>query len=46
MVKVDKARRSGDDMRNGAGGNGHLPDDVVLSIEDLWVEYQTPAGQM
>jgi peptide/nickel transport system ATP-binding protein len=31
---------------NGASGNGHLPDDVVLSIEDLWVEYQTPAGQM
>src|SRR5918993_5588479 len=27
-------------------GNGRLPDDVVLSIEDLWVEYQTPAGQM
>src|SRR5687768_17904190 len=29
-----------------AAGNGHLPDDVVLSIEDLWVEYRTPAGQM
>jgi len=28
------------------GSNGNLPDDVVLSIEDLWVEYQTPAGQM
>jgi peptide/nickel transport system ATP-binding protein len=33
-------------MKTGAGGNGHLPDDVVLSIEDLWVEYQSPAGQM
>ena len=33
-------------MTNGAGGNGRLPDDVVLSIEDLWVEYKTPAGQM
>jgi peptide/nickel transport system ATP-binding protein len=31
---------------NGADGKGHLPDDVVLAIEDLWVEYQTPAGQM
>src|SRR5215216_1852005 len=30
----------------GTGGNDHLPEDVVLSIEDLWVEYQTPAGQM
>jgi peptide/nickel transport system ATP-binding protein len=26
-------------------GSG-LPDDVVLSIEDLWVEYQTAAGTM
>lgn len=33
-------------MTVGAGGNGRLPDDVVLSIEDLWVEYQTPAGRM
>jgi peptide/nickel transport system ATP-binding protein len=33
-------------MTNGAGGNGRLPDDVVLSIEDLWIEYKTPAGQM
>lgn len=31
---------------NGTAPNGHLPDDVVLSIEDLWVEYQTPGGQM
>jgi peptide/nickel transport system ATP-binding protein len=31
---------------NGADGYDRLPDDVVLSIEDLWVEYQTPAGQM
>jgi peptide/nickel transport system ATP-binding protein len=31
---------------NPATGNGRLKDDVVLSIEDLWVEYQTPAGQM
>jgi peptide/nickel transport system ATP-binding protein len=33
-------------MTNGAGGSGRLSDDVVLSIEDLWVEYQTPYGQM
>jgi peptide/nickel transport system ATP-binding protein len=26
--------------------NGPLPDDVVLAIEDLWVEYQTQAGPM
>jgi peptide/nickel transport system ATP-binding protein len=26
--------------------SGHLADDVVLSIEDLWIEYQTPAGPM
>jgi peptide/nickel transport system ATP-binding protein len=26
--------------------NGHLPDDVILSVEDLWVEYGTPAGRM
>jgi len=25
---------------------GRLADDVVLSIEDLWVEYQTPTGPM
>src|SRR5215211_6164324 len=31
---------------SGASGNGRLPDDVVLSIEDLWVEFQTPSGQM
>src|SRR5439155_24226430 len=30
----------------GAGGSARLPVDVVLSIEDLWVEYQTSAGQM
>jgi peptide/nickel transport system ATP-binding protein len=29
-----------------AADNGRLEDDVVLSIENLWVEYQTPAGQM
>ena len=23
-----------------------LPDGVVLSIEDLWVEFQSPAGPM
>jgi ABC-type glutathione transport system ATPase component len=33
-------------MTTGTGTNGHLPDGVVLSIEDLWVEYQTSAGQM
>ncbi len=27
-------------------GNGRQKDDVVLSIEDLWVEFETPAGQM
>ncbi|MEA2511363.1 MAG: peptide/nickel transport system ATP-binding protein, partial [Thermomicrobiales bacterium] len=43
---VSKTGRRASAMTNGAGGNGHLPDDVVLSIEDLWVEYQTPAGQM
>jgi peptide/nickel transport system ATP-binding protein len=33
-------------VTNGAGEAGRLPDDVVLSIEDLWVEYETSAGQM
>nr|MBA3451137.1 hypothetical protein [Chloroflexia bacterium] len=28
------------------GGDDRLADDVVLSIEDLWVEYRTPAGPM
>ena len=37
---------SGARVGNRAGGNGWLPDDVVLSIDDLWVEYQTPAGRM
>jgi peptide/nickel transport system ATP-binding protein len=31
---------------NGAGADLRLPDDVVLSVEDLWVEYQTPHGRM
>jgi peptide/nickel transport system ATP-binding protein len=31
---------------SGWGGNGRLPDDVVLAIEDLWVEFETPAGRM
>ena len=37
---------AGSAMTIGGGGKGRLPDDVVLSIEDLWVEYQTPVGPM
>ena len=42
-IDEQEQRRRDDERR---GGNGRLPDDVVLSIEDLWVEYQTPAGRM
>ena len=34
------------DRRSADGRDGRLADDVVLSIEDLWVEYQTPGGAM
>jgi peptide/nickel transport system ATP-binding protein len=44
--KVPRRRGVEKTSAAGAGGNGRLPDDVVLSIEDLWIEYQTPAGQM
>jgi peptide/nickel transport system ATP-binding protein len=30
----------------GANGSGRLADDVVLAVEDLWVEYQTSSGRM
>ncbi|HEY7029876.1 MAG TPA: ABC transporter ATP-binding protein [Thermomicrobiales bacterium] len=30
----------------GSQDNGQLADDVVLSIQDLWVDYQTPSGRM
>jgi peptide/nickel transport system ATP-binding protein len=43
---VSENGRNASGSTSGAGTNGHLPDDVVLSIEDLWVEYQTPAGPM
>jgi peptide/nickel transport system ATP-binding protein len=33
-------------VASAADGVGRLPDDIVLSIEDLWVEYQTRAGRM
>jgi peptide/nickel transport system ATP-binding protein len=34
------------DSRLTTHGSSALPDDVVLSIDDLWIEYQTTAGPM
>src|SRR4051794_41968932 len=46
MSGVEQSSRRGVEKTNGAGGNDRLPDGVVLSIDDLWVEFQTPAGAM
>ena len=45
---MDESRKSevGRRKSHGSGENERLPDGVVLSIEDLWVEYQTAAGPM
>jgi peptide/nickel transport system ATP-binding protein len=42
MLEQTKQRQTS----TGPAGTGRLPDNVVLSIEDLWVEYQTQAGAM
>jgi peptide/nickel transport system ATP-binding protein len=46
MRGSEKSRRREGEKTNGTGNNGRLPEDVVLSIEDLWVEYQTATGPM
>jgi peptide/nickel transport system ATP-binding protein len=46
IARVAPSRRRRVEQTQHASGDGRLPDDVVLAIEDLWVEYQTPAGPM
>src|SRR3954465_7375008 len=45
-MQASKARRGAPTGASGPGPDGPLADGVVLSIEDLWVEYQTSAGPM
>jgi peptide/nickel transport system ATP-binding protein len=43
---VTGARSRAVESSSAPGRHDRLPDDVVLSIEDLWIEYQTPTGAM
>jgi peptide/nickel transport system ATP-binding protein len=46
IARVAPSRRRRVEQTARGGIDGRLADDVVLAIEDLWVEYQTPAGPM